>query len=239
MFFSANAFAQSDSKIWIGIDGSYWQKSIKATSFVSLGNERFGSLSPMVGFRLNQNWDLGFMVSLNSYIESLSPLSLTNEYNTQDQEDNIISQNSITTVYQTAVDNQLFGIEIFAKRNFQLSEKISFTLTSYVSRESGVDGVMNFYFPAGGFIWPCLNCLSIIPGPIEIPLTEENWRFGIDAAFAYQANNWMRLKLRANLAELRRQKLTDNREDLSNDSDFFNPFRYATRGYFGNYSDFG
>ena len=238
LFFES--FAQSDSKIWIEIDGSYWQRSIKSSSFFHQGpnQNRFGSLRPMVGLKLNQKWDIGIMMSLNSYVEEISPLSLISDVGVFDNEDQLISRDSRTTVYQTTVENQLFGVGIFVRRNFQLNEKFSINISPYILRESGDSGVMNFYFPAYSFD-PCINCLSIFPGPIEVPISEENWRFGVDAAFAYQTTNWLKLEIRANLLELRKQTLSDERNNLTNGLAIFDPFLSATQGYFGNYSDFG
>ncbi|MFC3879614.1 hypothetical protein ACFOSV_05485 [Algoriphagus namhaensis] len=234
------AFGQSGKEFWFGLDASYWQKSIKSSTFFQQepNQERFGSVRPMIGLKLNQKWDVGIMVSVNSYIEELSPLNFTQEFGVFDEEGMLLYNDSRTTVYQTTIDNQLFGVGIFARRNFQLNEKFSFNLSPYILRESGDSGVMNFYFPASSF-YPCINCLSIFPGPIEVPTSEENWRFGVDAAFAYQATNWMKLEIRANLLEFRRQTLTDERNLLTNDLAIFDPFLSATQGYFDSYTDFG
>lgn len=232
------AFGQSNPEFWFGMDGSYWQKSIKSSGIVSLDKERFGSVRPMIGLRINPKWDVGILMSVNSYVEQISPLAYTSEYPNFDEEGNVLSYSSVTTVYQATLDNQLFGVGLFARRNFQISEKFSFNLSSYLLRESGDDGSLNFYFPAypGS---PCINCLSIFTGPIEVPLIEENWRVGVDAAFAYQANSWMKLEIRANLMEFRRQTLTDNRNYFANELTIFDPFLFATQSYFGTYSDFG
>lgn len=236
----ATSIAQSDKEFWFGVDGSYWQKSIKSSNFFQQGpnQEQFGSLRPMIGLKLNQKWDIGIMMSINSYVEEISPLNLTQDFGVFDEEGMFLYSDSRTTVYQTTIDNQLFGVGIFARRNFQLNDKFSINISPYILRESGDSGLMNFYFPATTFD-PCPNCLSIFPGPIEVPLSEENWRFGIDAAFAYQASNWLKLEIRANLLELRQQTLNDERNLLTNDLAIFDPFLFATQGYFGSYSDFG
>lgn len=192
----------------------------------------------MIGLKLNQKWDVGIMMSINSYVEEISPLNFTQDFGVFDEEGMILYTDSRTTVYQTTIDNQLFGVGIFARRNFQLNDKFSFNISSYILRESGDSGVMNFYFPTIS-LDPCVNCLSIFQGPIEVPLSEENWRFGVDAAFAYQATNWLKLELRVNILEFRRQTITDDRNSLSNGLAVFDPFLSATQGYFGSYSDFG
>ncbi len=192
----------------------------------------------MLGMKINKKWDVGIMMSINSYQEELSPLVYTSQIPIVDDQGNEISRDSQTTVYQTAINNQLFGVGIFARRNFMLNEKFSFNLSPYILRESGDEGTLNLYFPTY-FQDPCINCLSIFPGPLEIPVTEENWRFGIDAAFAFQATNWMKLEVRANLMELRRQSLSDDRISIANDLAIYDPFQVATSGYFGSYSDFG
>lgn len=238
MLVSVSSFAQSDSKFWIGIDGSYWKKSIKSGNLFGLDKEQFGSLRPMIGFKLNHKWDLGIITSINSYSEEISPLNLTTDFSNFNEDGVVISQGSISTVYQTAIENQLFGVGVFLRRNFQLNERFSVNISSYILRESGDSGLMNFYFPSS-FIGPCFNCLTIFPGPIEVPLSEENWKFGVDAAFAFQAKNWLKLELRANILEFRRQTITDERNSLSNGLAVFDPFLSATQGYFGSYSDFG
>ncbi|MHA7129573.1 hypothetical protein [Algoriphagus namhaensis] len=239
-FLSTAALGQSATSFWIGLDASYWQKSIKSSTFFQQGpnQERFGSIRPMIGLKLNPKWEVGIMLSSNSYVEEISPLNLTTEFSYFEDDGVTISRDSRTTVYQTTIDNQLFGVGIFARRNFQLNEKFSVNLSPYVLRESGDAGVMNFYFPSS-FLDPCINCLSIFPGPIEVPMTEENWRFGMDIALAYQATEWMKLEIRANLLEFRRQTLTDERNLLTNGLTVFDPFLSATQGYFGKYSDFG
>lgn len=231
-------FGQSNPEFWFGLDGGYTQNSIKATGFVSPENERFGSVRPMIGLSINSKWDIGIMMSVNSYIEEISPLFYSTEFANFDGEGSIISYSTRTNIYQTTMDNQLFGVGIFARRNFQFNEKFSFNLNTYALRETGDDGVMNLYYSSSLFV-PCTNCLSFIPGPIKVPLIEENWRAGIDAAFAYQATDWMKLEIRANLFEFRRQKLTDDRNLVANGSLIFDPFLAATQGYFGSYSDFG
>lgn len=238
--FCTLSFAQSSKEFWFGLDASYWQKSIKSSTFFQQGpnQERFGSIRPMIGLKLNQKWDIGIMMSINSYVEEISPLNLTQDFGVFDEEGMFLYSDSRTTVYQTTIDNQLFGVGIFARRNFQLNDKFSINISPYILRETGDSGVMNFYFPATSFD-PCPNCLSIFPGPIEVPMTEGNWRYGVDAALAYQATNWLKLELRANLLEFRRQTLTDDRNNLTNGLTIFDPFLAATQGYFGSYSDFG
>jgi hypothetical protein len=67
LFFSANAFAQSDSKIWIGVDGSFWQKSIKGSISPQFDSEFSRSIRPMIGYQFNEKWFIGVLTNFQNY----------------------------------------------------------------------------------------------------------------------------------------------------------------------------
>ncbi len=230
------SYAQNSPSFWVGVDGSYLSKSIKDGSGTSFNQEDLWSIRPMLGLNINDKWDIGIITNISSYEEELNPLTLETSFIIFDEGGNQIGEVPTTDNFPASLSNNLFGVGLFARRNFQLNEKFSFNVSPYLMRESGSDGNLNFYYPNTTFD-PCINCLSLLPGPIQVPVNEENWRFGVDAAFAFQASNWMKLEVRANLLEFRRQTLSDGRE--APDNLVLDPLENATRSYLGTYSDFG
>ena len=128
--------------------------------------------------------------------------------------------------------NQLFGIGLFARRHVSISEKFSLNFSLYTIRESGNEGQIERYFP----YFSCPNCLSIA-NPVGKPFKELNWKFGFDLAFAYQISERLKLELRANLVELRLQKITDPNPNYTNI--LANPYEGSYQSFYGNFTDFG
>jgi hypothetical protein len=222
--FSVNTFAQSDSKIWIGIDGSYWQKSVIGISSPE-NSEYSGNIRPMIGYKLNDKWSLGIMTNFQSYSQDESIISY--------QPFNFLSgggDDQFSIRYGTK--NNIFGLGAFIRRELIISEKISFNFSLYSMRESGNDGSI---FQDYNFA-PCPNCLSIAL-PLRVPFSELNWRTGLDLAFAYQVNDWLKMELRANLLELRLQEISDPKPESNNN--ILVPSEGSLRAFYGNFTDFG
>ena len=99
-------------------------------------------------------------------------------------------------------------------------------------RESGNNGSV---FQDYNFA-PCANCLSIAI-PSGVPFSEINWRTGLDVAFGYQANNWLKLELRANLLELRLQDISDPNPESNTTNP--TPSKSSLKAFYGNFTDFG
>jgi len=98
--------------------------------------------------------------------------------------------------------------------------------------ESGDEGNIEPYLQ----FFTCPNCLSIA-NPIGKPFEEVNWRTGLDLAFAYQANDWLKLEIRANLVELRLQEISDPNPNISNIAT--NPYDTSYQSFYANFTDFG
>ncbi len=231
------ASAQTESQFWVGVDGSYWQNSVKSGNDFGIEKEFYSSIRPMIGLKVSDKWDVGIMTSINSYEEAYNSFSYTVGNPIFDGDGNVIGTNTRTDIYDVSVDNNLFGVGLFARRHIPLGKKTSINLSPYAIRESGDSGSLNIFYPFG-FFDPCVNCLSITPGPLQIPIEEENWRFGVDAAFAYQAGEWIKLEIRANLLELRRQNLS-SAEDFASILPFPDPISSVAQSYLGSYTDFG
>jgi hypothetical protein len=224
---SFGSFAQSDSKIWIGIDGSYWNKSVKGGITNDFGSEFSSSIRPMVGYQLSPNWSLGILANFQSYRLDLGQSSLTDYGQSSFYPTPVI-------FYEEGLENQLFGIGLFARRHVAISEKLSLNFSLYTLRESGNDGQIERYFQFPPFT--CVNCASVA-NPIRIPFEEINWKTGLDVGFAFQANEWLALELRANLIELRLQEVSDPNSELF--KDFVNPLTGSIQSYYGDFTDFG
>ncbi|MEP0711357.1 hypothetical protein [Algoriphagus sp.] len=233
-FISCLTFAQTDSKFWIEVDGSYWQKGTPSNAFNSFPRERSGSMRPMIGFNFNEKWGAGLMMNFQSYRIGTEPLEYSYpiyDYNRPDDMGNYPLVGYSTTVNETSIQNDLRGFGLFLRRNVKLGAKTSLNFSFYGMKESGKDGNIALY-PA---YFPCPNCftnhmnadlaLSIsYPSSITYPIAETNWKFGMDVAFAFQATSWMALEVRANLLEFRRQIIKDNSSQLIDPG--FSPFPY-------------
>jgi hypothetical protein len=226
LLFSANAFAQSDSKIWIGIDGSYWQKSVKGGVSTDFDSEFSRNIRPMIGYQFNEKWSIGLITNFQKYRIDEG----FGAYQTFD----LLGKPAVSRpkLYNQATTNNLFGIGAFARRDFSLGDKFSFNLTFYSMRESGDEGNIERYFQ----IFSCPICFSIANPRIE-PFSELNWRTGLDLAFAYQANNWLKMEIRANLLELRLQEITDPNPNLTNIEP--NSYDASFQSFYANFTNFG
>lgn len=226
LLLSTITYGQSDSKIWIGVDGAYWQKSVKGGISSDFDSEFSKSIRPMIGYQFNEKWSVGVITNFQNYridegFGAFQQFDLTGN-----------TENSQELFYNQATSNTLFGIGAFARRSYSLNKKFSFDLTFYSIRESGVGGNIERYLQS----FPCPNCARIA-NPLGKPFSEVNWRTGLDLAFAYQANDWLKMELRANLVELRRQEITDPNPNISNIAP--NPFDASYRSFYGNFTDFG
>jgi len=229
LLFSTNTFAQSDSKIWIGIDGAYWQKSVKGGISSDFDSEYSASIRPMIGFKLNEKWSIGILTNFQSYRqdEGLAAFQFYN-FNTGQGDTRIPNPD----FYLQATKNKVFGLGAFIRRDLELSEKFSFNFSLYSMRESGKEGTIERYYQ----IIPCAYCLSIA-NPINKDFAEVDWRTGLDLAFAYQANEWLKLELRANLIEFRLQQISNPSPNLTNIAP--TSFEESYRTFYGNFTDFG
>lgn len=217
-------FAQSDSKIWVGIDGAFWQKSVKSVR--SENNHDFSSsIRPMIGYNFSDKWSLGIMPNFQNYSQDEGTISFRPTNFATGQSDDRFS-------VRYGTKNNVFGLGAFLRRDVELSERASLNFSLYTMREFGDDGLIFQDFDFS----PCITCLSIAI-PEGKAFSEVNWRTGLDLAFAYQATNWLALELRANLVELRLQEITDPNPNLSNIAP--NPFESSFRSFYGEFTDFG
>ncbi|UZD21288.1 hypothetical protein PBT90_17330 [Algoriphagus halophytocola] len=213
-FTTALSYGQNNPGIWLEVDGSYWQTDNRSSNFNSFTRERSGSLRPMIGYKWNDRWGLGVMGNFLSYREKIDPISGSYAIYSNEPDENgnypVIAYNE--KLEESAISNELKGFGIFLRRYVKLGKKTSLNFNLYGIREKGKNGSIQVYPD----YYPCALCLSVIPGPYSVsnPIIETNWKFGIDAAFAYQATSWMAVELRANLMEFRRRVIQDNAPPL-------------------------
>jgi len=117
------ATAQTDNNFWFGLDGSYWQKSIKDGSNSEMENDKFSSIRPMIALKVSDKWDVGIMSSINSYEQQLNSFPFTYENPIIGEDGMVIGYNSRTDIYDVSIDNDLFAVGLFARRHFSLGAK--------------------------------------------------------------------------------------------------------------------
>ncbi|MDF2156461.1 hypothetical protein [Algoriphagus sp. CAU 1675] len=234
------AFSQSNKSFWIEIDGIYWEKSLGNQQYIGPEKSRFGSIRPMIGWNLKNSWAIGLMGNYQSYLEQQQDLKIYNPIYFYPEETpefpQIISYSEANA--KTGMSNEFFGWGVFLRKSIQLGEKTSLNLNFYGMRESGKNGNFEIYsFTYFYPFLPCLNCLTINPGPLQAPMEEKNWRFGLDLAFAWQLKPWMDLGVRANFLEFRKRSLIDPRGQITNI--MYEPIYDASRSLYGDRYDFG
>lgn len=213
-FITTISNAQNQPGFWIEMDGSYWQTENRSMDFNAFTRERNGSIRPMLGFQWNDRWGFGVMGNFLSYREKIDPISGSYPIYGNEPDENgnypIISYGSKSD--EATISNELKGLGIFLRRYVKLGKKTSLNFNLYGIKEKGKNGGVQVY-PE---YYPCAFCLTYIPGPYYVnnPIIETNWKFGIDAAFAYQVSTWMAVELRANLLEFRRRIIQDDAPPL-------------------------
>ncbi|WP_373400538.1 hypothetical protein V8V91_13495 [Algoriphagus halophilus] len=253
LFFSLGSMAQNaDSKFYFGFDASYWQRSLHQSDPLAVQRNMLGSIRPMVGFKLQNDWSIGILSNFSSYQSQVSPIEFSYPIYGEPDENEYYPIIGSRNVYQEAsMKNNLRGYGLFLKKFISLGKKTSLNFNLYGLKESGKDGNivlapdLGFYFPCPYCEFEeslndyCATCLSIAYFRREIPMKETNWRVGMDLAFAYQWKTWISMEIRANLLEYRKQILKDKRE-INHTIDFaYDPFYGASTQYFGNHTDFG
>lgn len=235
-FIAKVSLAQNDSKLWIEVDGGYWQKGNPSTSFNTYERERSGSIRPMIGLNFSEKWGVGVMMNFQSYRVKTDDVQTSYPIYDYDDQGNYTNVQYEIFYNKAAIQNDLKGFGLFIRRNIKLGNKTSLNFNFYGLKESGKEGNIEVY---PGPYYPCFNCLSISNYAYENPIIETNWKFGIDVAFAYQATKWMALEIRANLFEFRRQIIKDNAPQLIDPG--FSPSYtfYNIYNKFGTKEDFG
>lgn len=248
LFFSLSAMAQNtDSKFWFGFDASYWQRAIHNSDPLAVKRDMLGSIRPMIGVNLQKNWSIGIITNFSSYQNQVNPAEISYPIYGEADENNSYPVIGYRTSYQEAsLKNDLKGFGLFLKKYISLGNKTSLNLSIYGMNESGKEGKVlmtpdiSLYYPYPGYSdYYCQTCLSIAYSRYEIPMSETNWKVGLDLAFAYQLKPWLGLEARANILEYRKQTLKDKREIYETVDFAYDPYFGATTQYFGNHYDFG
>ncbi|MBN3520824.1 hypothetical protein JYB62_12520 [Algoriphagus lutimaris] len=62
LFFSLSSMVQTtESKFYFGFDASYWQHCLYQYSLLAVQRNMLGSIRPMVGFNLQNDWSIGVL----------------------------------------------------------------------------------------------------------------------------------------------------------------------------------
>ena len=250
LLFTLAAQAQtSDSKFWFGFDGTYWQSAIHPSNPLAVERNMLGSIRPMVGLNLEKNWSLGIITNFSSYQKEASPVQVNFPiYGEGDEENYYPIIGYRYSSQEASLKNDLSGFGLFLKKYIPVGKKTSLNFTLYGMKESGKDGkvlvtpdFLNYYypFPASYSSYYCATCLSIAYLRYEIPMSETNWKMGLDLAFAYQIKSWLAIEARANVLEYKKQILKDERETYETVDYVYDPFYASTTQYFGNHYDIG
>jgi len=233
----------TDSKFWFGFDASYWQKAIHNSNPLAVKRNMLGSIRPMIGFNLQKNWSVGVLANFSSYQNQASPVEFSYPiYGTPDENDYSPVIGYRNVFQEASLKNNLKGYGVFLKKFIPLGKKTAINFSLYGMKESGKEGniLLAPDFGYFGFFYPsCINCLSIAYSRFEIPMSETNWKVGIDFAFTYQLKPWLGLEVRANILEYRKKILKDKRETYEPLDFVYDPYYAATTQYFGNHYDFG
>ncbi|QYH40767.1 MULTISPECIES: hypothetical protein [unclassified Algoriphagus] len=238
---SVSAYCQEKKGIWFELDGVYWEKALKQTQSIAPEKARFGGGRFFAGIPLGKSWSLGLMGSHHSYYEP-QETGYTNRsiYGPPAEDGNSYSIVGIARdPVLVGLQNELVGFGLFLQKSITLGERTSVNFNLFSMRERGANAKLEFY-PDYSYLfwWPCLNCLSIVPGPFLIPVEETNWRTGLDVSFSYALNNWVDVGLRANFLEFRKQ-IIQKEPMISNHMGQPNQFSVLGDIYAGDYFYFG
>lgn len=206
-------FSQEKGKVFLELDGVYWEKSLDNTGNLTAQKNRFGSLRPYLGIGVGKGWSLGLMGNYQSYdLQQDELVGLRAIYsNTPDDTGNYPIIDYTQFQSPLGMTNEFFGFGAFIRKRVELGKRTSLNFNFYGMREKSENG--NFEGYPNYSTWdyyPCPNCLSYIPYPIKYSFEESNWRFGLDVAFAYELKPWLDLGVKANFLEFKKQSIMDN-----------------------------
>ena len=242
MFFINPSLGLSQTDIWMEFDGTYWQKYDGLAAYEGNYSIRNGSFRPFLGVGLGKSWSLGMMGDFLSYRDREEDVSssfpIYNPNSSDPGNPGIIGYQQFEN--KTAKTNAYFSFGIFLRKSVPIGKRTTVTLSLYGLKGTGEDGVYEIfpeYLYRGYPGWPCPNCLTLIPGPLEFSFKEETWRVGLDFGFSWRMNSWMDLGLKANFLEFRKQILSKYPEP-SNGLDPL-PWPNANSMNYGERIDFG
>lgn len=239
-------FSQEKGKLWIELDGTYWEKSLDNTGNLTAEKERFGSIRPYLGLGIGKGWSLGLMGNYQSYdLQQEELIGLRAIYSDTPDDSGFYPVVDYTQVqYPIGMTNEFFGFGAFVQKSLALGKKTSLNFNFYGLREKSENGNFEVYPNySSSWYYPCLNCLSYYPGPYRFGFEESNWRFGLDLAFAYELKSWMKLGVRANFLEFRKQSILFDDQYIMGATDAYLPYPnydyMAISNYYGDRYDFG
>ena len=172
IIFSLPMVGLTQSGIWVELDGQYWQKYDGLRSYGDDYAVRQGSVRPWLGWGLGKSWSIGLMGDLMSFRDRENdgmgqyPIY---EANPEDPENPTITGYQSYAI-KSAKSNDFFYYGMFVRNAAKIGNKTSLTFSLYGSKGSG-DGSLEFYpdWYYAHFYWPCINCLTVVEGPIRQP----------------------------------------------------------------------
>ncbi|MGM0943685.1 MAG: hypothetical protein ACQEW9_00800 [Bacteroidota bacterium] len=235
------SYAQEKRSVFFELDGTYWEKSLSYPQFFAPEKNRFGSARLFVGIPIGEKWAIGLLGGPSAtYKQQEDGKRYREIYGPQpDENGNPIYIGNTTETIPVGLQSELIGFGAFIQRRINLGEKTSLNINFYGMNESGTNGQLEI-FPdySYWYWWPCPNCLSIAPGPIVRGVEQNNWKAGLDLAFAWSLSPKLDLGLRANFLEFRKQSLKGV-PSLTNGLTIYDPNYLLAEGYFGDRYDFG
>lgn len=231
---------ESNRDLFFEIDGSYWERAIKHPQFFAPEKNRFGSARLFVGIPIGEKWAIGLLGGPSATYQQQEDGKRYREiYGPQpDENGNPIYIGNTTETIPVGLQSELIGFGAFIQRRISLGEKTSLNINFYGMNESGTNGQLEI-FPdySYWYWWPCPNCLSIAPGPIVRGVEQNNWKAGLDLAFAWALSKKLDLGIRANFLEFRKRTISTNSGEIN--TLVFDPLQALADGYAGDRYDFG
>lgn len=239
-FFISPIAGLTQSKVWLELDGIYWQK-YGLESYGDANNLFRGTVRPWLGLNVGKSWSMGLMGDYSSYRSQEQDFAVQSPIYgpSQDGNGDLEVTGYLSQIFQLGRKNEVMSVGLFLRKDIFLGQKISMNL-SFFSLSSGREEGQFEVYPGGppswSSFWPCPNCLTVIAGPIISKFEEKTWRAGLDVGFSYELKSWISLGLKANALQFVKSTFTPILND-SNDNTwipvYYNQLPYGDRHEFG------
>ena len=212
VFFISPLVALSQSKVWLELDGIYWQK-YGLESYGDVNNLFRGTVRPWLGLNVGKSWSMGLMGDYSSYRSQEQDFAVQFPVYAPmpDENGNLLVTGYRSEIYQLARKNEGMSFGLFLRKDIPLGQKTSLNLSFFGlggGKQTGQYEVYPGLIPTWGSFYPCLNCLSVVAGPFISDFEESTWKFGMDLGFTYELKSWLSLGLRANALQFVKSSIT-------------------------------
>ena len=211
-FFISPIVGLTQSKVWLELDGIYWQK-YGLDSYGDVNQLFRGVVRPWIGIDVGKSWSMGLLGDYASYRVQEQDFAVQSPVYApmRDENGNLEVIGYLSEVFQLGRKNEVMSVGLFLRKDISLGQKISMNL-GFFGLSSGKEVGQFEVYPGGtpfwSSFWPCLNCLTVIAGPIISEFEEKTWRAGLDVGFSYELESWISLGLRANALQFVKSSIT-------------------------------